>query len=299
MRSLPSMCFNPLPKDATNGAGSGNAIRCLPGRRKWDATGTIEAAEETVRTWGEYAWTSPLQAFLARMDMMEGALDRADERLRLLHLYPDDKPTFDRAFEYMILARLLLRMGREAEALRLLGLLRPLCVRERCVSDIAEIAVLQSLAEMQLDHRASALRHLDEALAIGEANRYLRIFVDEGERMADLLQHYARLRFAGHASDSKEPDLPDVSAEYVGGLIEQFPEARPVSAAAALVEPLTRSEMNLLERLRLGDSNKQIAKELYLTEGTVKVYLSRIYGKLGVSSRTQAILKAQELELFE
>ncbi|CAG7620668.1 HTH-type transcriptional regulator MalT [Paenibacillus solanacearum] len=261
---------------------------------------TIEAAEETVRAWEEYAWTSPLQAFLARLDMMEGALDRADERLRLLHLFPGDKPTFDRAFEYMVLARLLLRMGREAEALRLLGLLRPLCVRERCVSDIAEIAVLRSLAEMQLDHRASALRHLDEALAIGEANRYLRIFVDEGERMADLLQHYARLRFAGHASsDSKVADLSGVSGEYVGGLIEQFPEARPASAAAVLVEPLTRSEMNLLERLRQGDSNKQIAKELYLTEGTVKVYLSRIYSKLGVSSRTQAILKAQALELFE
>ncbi|CAG7628782.1 LuxR C-terminal-related transcriptional regulator [Paenibacillus allorhizosphaerae] len=258
----------------------------------------IEEAAETVRSWGEYAWSVPLQAFLARIDAMEGAVGHAEERLRLLHLHPGDKPTFDRAFEYTVLARLLLQTGREAEAQRLLELLRPLSVRERCVSDVAEIAVLQALLEQQLGNRAGALQHLDEALAIGEANGFLRLFLDEGEKLAELLQHYVRQRFGGYASSGKVWSA-SVTADYVRRLIEQFPDVLPVSSAASLVEPLTRSEMNLLERLRQGDSNKQAAKELYLTEGTVKVYLSRIYGKLGVSSRTQAILKAQELELFE
>ncbi|WP_237167832.1 response regulator transcription factor [Paenibacillus yonginensis] len=55
-----------------------------------------------------------------------------------------------------------------------------------------------------------------------------------------------------------------------------------------MLEPLNRSEMDLLIMLRQGATNKQIAKALALSEGTVRVYLSRVYGKLNVSSRTQA-----------
>ncbi|MBW7461989.1 LuxR C-terminal-related transcriptional regulator, partial [Paenibacillus sepulcri] len=51
--------------------------------------------------------------------------------------------------------------------------------------------------------------------------------------------------------------------------------------------------------IKNGSANKSIARELSLTEGTIKVYLSRIYGKLGVSSRTQALVIAEELQLLE
>ncbi|MFH5186198.1 response regulator transcription factor [Paenibacillus sp. TAB 01] len=54
--------------------------------------------------------------------------------------------------------------------------------------------------------------------------------------------------------------------------------------------------MRLLVR---GASNKEIAQELSLSLGTVKVYLSRIYAKLGVTSRTQALIAVQELGLLE
>jgi len=67
----------------------------------------------------------------------------------------------------------------------------------------------------------------------------------------------------------------------------------------ALVEPLSRAELELLQLVRKGATNRQIAAALHLSEGTVKVYLSRIYGKLGVSSRTQALSAAEGLGLFE
>lgn len=64
------------------------------------------------------------------------------------------------------------------------------------------------------------------------------------------------------------------------------------------VTQLTPREAELLLHLRRGLSNRELALLLGTTEGTVKGYLSTIYGKLGVQSRTQAVMRALELGLI-
>lgn len=65
-----------------------------------------------------------------------------------------------------------------------------------------------------------------------------------------------------------------------------------------LVDPLTPRELEVLQLIADGNTNKQIAAQLFLSLGTVKYYTSHIYGKLGVSHRTQAIAKARELGMI-
>lgn len=65
-----------------------------------------------------------------------------------------------------------------------------------------------------------------------------------------------------------------------------------------LYEELTNQEMNILHLMEKGYTNKEIAEELTLTEGTVKVYNHHIYQKLQVKNRTQAIVKAKEVLLI-
>ena len=78
-----------------------------------------------------------------------------------------------------------------------------------------------------------------------------------------------------------------------------LPAPDPVTAAnQSLLEPLTPREMDVLQLIAAGLSNQQIADELVLARGTVKYYTSHIYGKLGVSSRTQAIAHARDLGLL-
>lgn len=60
----------------------------------------------------------------------------------------------------------------------------------------------------------------------------------------------------------------------------------------SLADDLTPRERTVLERIAHGRSNKQIASELQLTEGTVKGYVSAVLDKLGVDDRTQAALYA-------
>lgn len=72
------------------------------------------------------------------------------------------------------------------------------------------------------------------------------------------------------------------------------------SAASALVErldSLTDKQLEVLARLALGAANKVIARELDIAETTVKTHVSAILRKLSVSSRTQAVLAADQAEL--
>ncbi|MBN2147242.1 MAG: response regulator transcription factor [Anaerolineales bacterium] len=89
---------------------------------------------------------------------------------------------------------------------------------------------------------------------------------------------------------------PSVAAKVVAEftrLAGQAP-ARP----EALAEPLSEREREVLRLLGRGASNREIAAALVIAEGTVKNHVTSILSKLGVSDRTQAALKARELNLL-
>lgn len=65
-----------------------------------------------------------------------------------------------------------------------------------------------------------------------------------------------------------------------------------------LLEPLTPRELEVLQLIAAGDSNQTIADKLVITARTVKKHTGNIYGKLNVSSRTQAVARARQLGLL-
>jgi DNA-binding NarL/FixJ family response regulator len=65
------------------------------------------------------------------------------------------------------------------------------------------------------------------------------------------------------------------------------------------VEALTPRELEVLELMKLGWTNGQIAQELVISRGTVKNHVEHIITKLGVSDRTQAVVRALELGILD
>jgi LuxR family maltose regulon positive regulatory protein len=187
----------------------------------------------------------------------------------------------------MMLARVRLVQERAGEALALLDPLLPDVERlgQRTVE--IEILLLQARAHAALDHAAAAQAALERALLLAEPEGYVRIFLDEGEPVRALLRLVAARRAA---------------PAYVQRLLAAFEgtEAQSPRAgrAAALVEPLSDRELEVLRLLADGMSNRAIAHRLIVAVGTVKRHINNIYGKLDVHSRTQAVARARELELI-
>lgn len=81
----------------------------------------------------------------------------------------------------------------------------------------------------------------------------------------------------------------------VQGLV---PQARPLSGDSSMVEPLSPREQEVLAYVAAGFSNQEIARKMVVTVGTVKKHMNNIFGKLQVSSRTQAVARARELGIL-
>ncbi len=91
---------------------------------------------------------------------------------------------------------------------------------------------------------------------------------------------------------------PSVAAKVLAEFSRQ-PTLAKKPTVNDLVEPLSKRELEILQFLGKGASNKEIAAGLFLTEGTVKNHITNILGKMGVRDRTQAALMGKDMGLIE
>jgi LuxR family maltose regulon positive regulatory protein len=192
-----------------------------------------------------------------------------------------------RKYELPVVVRLRLAQGRSGEALALLERLGPLVEQRGPAKRLIELPMLTALALRSQGDAEGSLARLEEALALAEPEGYVRLFLDEGEPMAGLLADLTA-RGTSHGA-------------YVAMLREAFAEgtaAVPRGQPEGLVEPLSARELEVLRLLAEGLSNREIARQLVIAVGTVKNHLKNVYGKLGVHSRTQAVVRGRELGLL-
>ena len=160
---------------------------------------------------------------------------------------------------------------------------RPLlqALQEMQISTIVEAFTLEAICESALGNEEASVVAIHEALKHGYPNKYIRTIIDEKDCLP-ILKHYLKMRQStDHTNWNKVP------LEYVNYLIEKF------DTLDNRFEALTSREMEIFALLVNGATNKEIAKELYLSEGTVRAYRTKIDSKLGVSSRAKAILLAK------
>jgi DNA-binding NarL/FixJ family response regulator len=108
----------------------------------------------------------------------------------------------------------------------------------------------------------------------------------------------ARLVEAIRAAARGESILePSVAAKVIAEFT-RVSSMVPSAQMEQLVEPLSERELEILALIARGASNREIADQLFIAEGTVKNHVTHILGKLDVRDRTQAALKARELGLL-
>ena len=247
------------------------------------ALNAIRQAKQTAHDLSSWAIIS-MEATEARLRLRQGDLESASRWAQESGVSTKGELDFRRMTDYLTLARVLIAEEREDQASSLLAQLLEMAEAAGAMGYTIEIAVLQAMACQARGARSKAVENLARALSLAEPEGYVRVFVDQGPPMAELLRTAA---------------ARGVTVDYAGRLLAAFEGVRPGvqpadSEPTALAEPLSERELEVLRLIVAGLSNKEIAEELYLAIGTVKKHINNIYGKLGVSRRAQAIRRAQE-----
>lgn len=238
----------------------------------------------------------PIAARKARVYLKQGRLDKAQLWARERGLSVTDEVNYLGEYEYLTLARVRLAEGSFTGVNELLDRLLALAEAQKRGGSVLEILLAQALVHQAQGSQSQALDALEGALKLAEPEGYRRIFVDEGEAMRLLLVHFrsATGRQAAHSL-----------IRYVDEIVAAFSlPARVISESTQTYlapgsrEPLTEREREVLRLVAAGHSNAEIAQRLYLALSTVKGHNLRIFGKLQVQNRTEAVARARELGLL-
>ncbi len=232
----------------------------------------------------------PFAATKTRVWIRQGRLNEAQGWARERGLSVDDDLNYLHEFEHITLARVLITQYKSDlvddsihDAMGLLKRLLKAAEEGGRTGSVIEFLVLLALVHHAQGDIPRALMSLKHALTLAEPEGYIRIFADEGMPMAHLLSEAA-----AHGI------MPD----YTGKLLVVFESETQKPSAQPLIEPLSSRELEVLQLIAQGLTNREIAERLYLALDTIKGHNRRVFGKLGVKNRAQAINKAISLKII-
>jgi LuxR family transcriptional regulator, maltose regulon positive regulatory protein len=236
----------------------------------------------------------------------QGRLGEALGWVREQGLSVENELSYLHEFDHITLARVLLARYQSDRAngsvIGVVGLLERLLKAAEeggRKGSVIEILVLQAIAYHAQGDLPAAFLPLQRALALAEPEGYVRMFLDEGSSMMQLL---------------REASAYEIMPDYTDKLLAAFTQIVLVSKSevsnptplrygdysqkSTMVEPLSQRELEVLQLIAQGLSNREIGERLFLALDTIKGHNRRIYDKLQVQSRTEAVARARELGLL-
>ncbi len=188
----------------------------------------------------------------------------------------------------MVLARIYLDQKRYDAAIILVERILPIMEKRKLGYFLIRLLIWKASAHQGLKQDDLALKTMKRALSTAVSEGYIRTFIEACPGMAALLRQARQAEIT--------PDYVDQllkSCEQTGK--QTLDQAKPSSP---LIEPLSLRELEVLQLLAQGCTDKKIAENLVIARETVHKHLKNIYGKLDVHSRTEAILRARQLDLL-
>jgi LuxR family maltose regulon positive regulatory protein len=218
------------------------------------------------------------------------------------NLGPDERFGFENELAHITLARVWIAQDKPQKAFDLLLNLEETARSAGRMGRVIAILLLEALAMQDANDPERAFLALTDGLTFAEPEGYVRIFLDEGRPMQELLAWWL-----AHAVDHPLWD-------YASRLLSYFDTEKLVTAQThdqappigdpsegtgeALVDPLSPRELEVLQYIAQGKTNRAIATQLVISPGTVKAHTASIYRKLDVANRTEAAARARKLGIL-
>jgi LuxR family maltose regulon positive regulatory protein len=253
------------------------------------ARGKPDEAREMLKASMDYA-TEQRSPFQVELAVMQGrahdVTQWAEQAYANLHLAP--MHTF--YIPELTIPKVLLAAGRPGDrtmAADCLQRIHEYAESTHNVQVMIEVLALETLLHAANNDEKAALVILEQSLALAQPGGFIRLYVDLGPAMADLLRRM----------QSREPFVA-----YITSILQAFGDASDPAAQPdgrkQLMEPLTDREAEILELLAKRYSNKEIAADLVISPATVKGHTINLYQKLSVHNRREAVKAARALGLI-
>lgn len=232
----------------------------------------------------------------ARVALLEQRLDTAVQALHAADLAGDwDRPDFIRFandVDTPSIARQRLRIaqGEGAAAVKALRLAIEQARQWQHRRRELKLHILLAMALDSIQQPQEAFQAFNDALRLASHDGFLATFIEEGDRLAGLVQRWATI------GKARCKDL-GIEASFVDNLL-QLCDVGEVDTDAArndngAHQVLTVREYQILQLLAAGHRNRDIAEKVFLSEFTVKSHLQKIYAKLDANGRTETLAIAR------
>ncbi len=246
----------------------------------------------------EQAWIALASGNLAAVEQWAATVPQRKEEIAELQ----------QEQEALLLAQLWIEQGDTDAALTLLERRQTDARAQGRIGNIIEILIIKSLAHGASNDLPQAHATLLEALHLAQPGGYIRLFVDQGQRLAHVLASLA-------PTITEEPLLTYVQTLLSAFGLSAFGTSEQESNKGAqssqrvtslhahtttphLIEPLSERELDVIRLVAAGLATDEVAQELVISVGTVRTHLKHIYAKLDVRSRVQAVERARAFNLL-
>ena len=160
------------------------------------------------------------------------------------------------------------------------------------VLDMIEINILRAICFYQYNEEGIALEYMDCAIKSAFRYKYIRMFANEGKLCALILSRYLK----------NKQDLSSEYKKYVRKLINEANKCaimvpdKMTNNLSHIIEPLTKTEDEVLELLLEGFKYSEISEQLNIKISTVKTHVFNIYSKLNVKNKNEAMLLMKSMK---
>lgn len=187
--------------------------------------------------------------------------------------------------EKVVVARFFYIEGRYEDALLLINELTDIYEEYGRLDFLIELHLLKSLIFIKMDKQEHAIQELDKAIKLGEQGGFLGLFLECGVDLKNILIDYEKKMG---------------TTAYLGLLLSSFESepTKPLKKTKPFDEEISDREMDVLRYLISNLTTPEIAEEMSISINTVRTHIKKIYQKLSVHKRSEAVNRAKELNII-
>ena len=231
-------------------------------------------------------------------DLASGNIEKASYRIKKYYQGASQNVSCEKETELLTYTRCLIAQNQVKQAKDTLILLLDLANNQGRINSVIKLGTVIAKCNYLQKDTLKGMDYLLNALELAESEGFIRIFIDEGEPIRNLLSKLLKTNDVKLKSRISQDYVQTLLNHFAQGQFSEAPTNRLKRQLSSVDDHLTPRETDVIRLLAKGMQYSEIADRLEISENTLKYHIKNIYSKLQVNNRMQAVTAAQELSII-